>query len=102
MQLGMRQNYCCLLEYNVQSVSIPRHALMFDDTGMGKTLDQINLPHQLHNVILLQALESNTYDSNRLSCMQNESTIDGAELPTSDAVPQLLFQNVSHDQTKYK
>ena len=42
------------LENDVKSVLVPRHALILDDTRVRKTLDEVDLPHQLRDFFLLQ------------------------------------------------
>jgi hypothetical protein len=64
---------------------------------MRKSLDQINLSHQLSDFILLQAFEPNTLHGDHLTRVQIERTIDGTKLSTPNTIPQLLsIQHVSH------
>lgn len=59
---------------------------------MGKTLHEINLPHQLRDLLFLQPGQPDTLHSNRLPSVQVQRTINDAKLSTSDAVAQLLRQ----------
>ena len=58
------------LENDVKSVLVPRHALILDDTRVRKTLDEVDLFHQLRDLSFPQPGKVNPLDCDHLARTQ--------------------------------
>ena len=79
-----------VLEDDTQRILIPGHSLVLDDTWVGQPFNQIDLPHELRNLFLLQSLQPNPLHCDHLARVQVKRAIHRSELPAADAISELL------------
>jgi hypothetical protein len=68
------------------------HAFILDDTRVRHALDQINLSHQLSDLLFLETFKSDPLDSYHLARVQIQGAVNRPELPTANTVAQLLMR----------
>lgn len=57
---------------------------------MRETLYEVNLLHELRDLLLLQSFQANTLHSDHLTCVKVQRAIHSTKLPATNAVAELL------------
>ena len=78
------------LKYDAQRILVPSHPFILDDTWVRQPLDEVDLPHQLRNFLLLESFKPDPFHGYHLPGIQVERAIHSAKLPSSNTIAQLL------------
>lgn len=79
-----------VLEDDTKCIVIPGHSLVLDDTRVRQPFDQIDLPHELRDLFLLQSLQPDSFHCDHLTRVQVKRAIHRSELSAADAIAELL------------
>jgi hypothetical protein len=79
-----------VLEDDTKRILIPGHSLILDDTRVRQSFDQIDFPHELSDLFLLQSLQPNPLHRNHLTRVQVERAIHRSELSAANTITELL------------
>jgi hypothetical protein len=88
----MRHAILHLLKNNAECILVAMHAFVLDDAGVRHALHQIDLSHQLSNLLFLETFKSDPLDGYHLAGVQIQGTVNRPELATANTVTQLLMR----------